>query len=295
MSGAGRQGTARQAAARPRRSRQAGDRRQKQGGNAAAIGIFDSGVGGLTVAHQLMQALPREHLIYFGDTARYPYGTKSAETVRSYAAENSEFLADKGIKMLVVACNSAAAVALEDLRERFDFPVIGVVEPGAVAAVRQTRNRKVGVIGTDATIASGAYTRALRSRQPELEIYTRACPLFVPLAEEGWVDNDIARAVAKTYLTGLKRSRIDTLVLGCTHYPLLAGVIAAVMGRGVTLVDSARTTSESVRDTLRSNGLARRSGSGSVTFFVSDVPERFVKVGTRFMGQKVESAVRIER
>jgi glutamate racemase len=278
-----------------RRPRPRAVRGQGTTSNAAAIGIFDSGVGGLTVAQQVMQALPHEHLIYFGDTARYPYGTKSAETVRSYAIENSEFLADKGIKLLVAACNSAAAVALDDLRERFDFPVIGVVEPGAQAAVRQTRNGKVGVIGTEATIASGAYTRALRSRRPELEIYTRSCPLFVPLAEEGWIDNDIARAVARTYLTALKRSRIDTLVLGCTHYPLLAGVIGAIIGRGVTLVDSARTTADSVRETLRKSGLARRSGRGSVTFFVSDVPERFVKVGTRFMGQKVESAVRIER
>jgi glutamate racemase len=270
-------------------------RRAAAADGAGAIGVFDSGVGGLTVAQQLTQALPREHLIYFGDTARYPYGTKSAETVRAYALENAEFLVDKGIKMLVVACNTVAAVALDLLRSRFDIPVIGVVEPGAAAAVRATRGRKVGVIGTEGTISSGAYTRALRALQPSLEIYTRACPLFVPLAEEGWVDNDVARRVASLYLNSLKRSGIDTLVLGCTHYPLLADVIQAVVGEGVRLVDSARTTAVAAGRELRHLGLARRSGTGSVTFFVSDVPDRFIKVGSRFMGQKVESAVRIER
>jgi glutamate racemase len=262
---------------------------------ATAIGVFDSGIGGLTVLHQIAELLPHEHLIYLGDTARYPYGTKSAETVRRYAIENSEFLADKGIKMLVVACNSAASVGLDALRERFDIPVIGVIEPGARQAVKQTRNGKIGVIGTDATIASGSYTRALKSIRSDLEIYTRACPLFVPLAEEGWVDNEVARCTASAYLTSLKRSGIDTLVLGCTHYPLLAGVIADVMGDKVALVDSARTTAETVRETLIRDGLARRSGSASVSFFVTDVPDRFVKVGSRFMGQKVDSAVRIER
>lgn len=262
---------------------------------AAAIGVFDSGVGGLTVLHEIAELLPHEHLIYLGDTARFPYGSKSAETVRRYAIENSEFLTDKGVKMLVVACNSAAAVGLDALRERFDIPVIGVIEPGAQRAVKQTRNGKVGVIGTETTIASGLYTRALKSLRPDLEIYTRACPLFVPLAEEGWVDNEVARSTAAAYLTSLKRSGIDTLVLGCTHYPLLAGVIGNVMGEKVTLVDSARTTAERVRETLIRYGLARRSGGGSVSFFVTDVPDRFVKVGGRFMGQKVDSAVRIER
>ena len=261
----------------------------------AAIGVFESGVGGLTVLHAVAETLPHEHLIYLGDTARYPYGSKSAETVRRYALENTEFLVDKGIKLLVVACNTAAAVALDVLADRFEIPVVGVIEPGARQAVRQTRNRKVGVIGTEGTIASGAYTRALRSLDPEIEIYTRACPLFVPLAEEGWVDNDVARSTAALYLTSLKRSGIDTLVLGCTHYPLLADAIAAAMGGRVTLVDSARTTAAAVHETLVRYGLPRRSGAGSVSFFVTDVPDRFVKVGGRFMGQKLDSAVRIER
>ena len=265
------------------------------GATAAAIGIFDSGVGGLTVMHAMMDALPREHLIYLGDTARYPYGTKSADTVRRYSLENADFLVDKGIKMLVVACNTSASAALEALTDRLSIPVVGVIEPGARTAVERTRNRKVGVIATEGTIASGAYTRALRHLDPELEIYTRACPLFVPLAEEGWVDNEVARDTAALYLTSLKRSRIDTLVLGCTHYPLLAGVIRDVMGPTVQLVDSARTTAEAVRQTLTQRGLLRRSGNGSASFFVSDVPDRFMKVGARFMGNRVDSAVRIER
>jgi glutamate racemase len=261
----------------------------------AAIGIFDSGIGGLTVMQKMVEVLPHEHLIYLGDTARFPYGSKSAETIRRYALENTEFLVDKGIKMLVVACNSAAAAGLETLRDHFEIPVLGVIEPGAREAVRRTRNRKVGVIGTEATIASGAYTRALKELDADLEIYTRPCPLFVPLAEEGWVDNDVARQTAALYLTSLKRSGIDTLVLGCTHYPLLAGAIAEVMGDRVTLVDSAQTTAEAVHETLIRYGLARASGTGSVSFFVTDVPDRFIKVGGRFMGQKVDSAVRIER
>jgi glutamate racemase len=262
---------------------------------SAAIGIFDSGIGGLTVMREIMAMLPHEQLIYLGDTGRYPYGSKSADTVRRYSSENAAFLADKGIKMLVVACNTSAAVALDVLSEQLAVPVIGVIEPGARAAVKRTRNRKVGVIGTEATIASGAYTRALKRLDAQLEIYTRACPLFVPLAEEGWVSNAVARSAAALYLTSLKRSGIDTLVLGCTHYPLLAEVIAEFLGDKVRLVDSARTTAEAIRETLVRYGLLRRSGAGSASFFVTDATDRFTKVGARFMGHPVESAVRIER
>jgi glutamate racemase len=261
----------------------------------AAIGVFDSGIGGLTVVNQIVRALPHEDVIYLGDTARTPYGPKSAETIRRYALENAAFLVDKGVKLLVVACNSVSSVALDLLQERLQVPVIGVIDPGARAAVTQTRNRKVGVIGTDATIGSGAYTKALRALDADLEIYTRACPLFVPLAEEGWLDNDVVRNTARLYLTSLKSSGIDTLVLGCTHYPLLAQVIAEVMGRRVKLVDSAQTTANAVVALLNQRRLARRSGIGSVSFFVTDVPDRFIKAGVHFMGQQVESAVRIER
>ena len=177
----------------------------------AAIGIFDSGIGGLTVYQQIALLLPTENLIYLGDTARCPYGTKSHDVVTQYACENSDFLAERNIKMLVVACNTASAVALMALQERYSMPVIGVIQPGASAAVRVSRNKKIGVIGTEATIASGAYTKALRALDSSLEMYTRACPLLVPLVEEGWVENDVARSTVATYLSSLKQSGIDTL------------------------------------------------------------------------------------
>jgi glutamate racemase len=264
-------------------------------GSDGAIGIFDSGVGGLTVLHALLQALPNEHLVYLGDSGRFPYGTKSAETVTRYSIENVEFLRARDLKLLVVACNTASAVALETLRERFALPTVGVIEPGARAALERTRTGRVGVIGTEGTIASGAYTRALRSLSPSVEIYTRACPLFVPLAEEGWTEGPIARGVVETYLASLVRSGIDTLVLGCTHYPLLSPVIGEVMGEGVALVDSAEETARAVAALLAEHGLARTSGPGSTSFFVTDVPDRFIRIGQRFLGARVESAVRIER
>jgi glutamate racemase len=260
-----------------------------------AIGIFDSGVGGLTVLHALLAALPREHLIYLGDTGRHPYGTKSAEAVTRYSVENVEFLAARGVKMLVVACNTASAVALDTLEARFPLPTVGVIEPGARAAVTRTQNGRVGVIGTEATIAAGAYTRALRALRPGLEIYTRACPLLVPLAEEGWLEGPIPRGTVETYLASMRTSGIDTLVLGCTHYPLLKPVIAEVMGKGVALVDSAEETAREVADVLEARGLARRRGTGSASFFVTDVPDRFIRIGQRFLGARLESAVRIER
>ncbi|TMA66101.1 MAG: glutamate racemase [Deltaproteobacteria bacterium] len=260
-----------------------------------AIGIFDSGVGGLTVLHALAEALPAERLVYLGDAGRHPYGTKSGETVARYSLENAEFLLEKGIKLLVVACNTASAVALDALRARCRVPVVGVIEPGARAAAARTRNQRVGVIGTEATIASGAYTRALRALRPALEIYTRPCPLLVPLAEEGWVEGPIARGVVDTYLATLRHSGIDTLVLGCTHYPLLKPIIAEVMGDGVALVDSAEETARAVAAELAAHGLARRDGTGSSSFFVTDVPDRFIRIGRRFLGTRIESAVRIER
>ncbi len=261
----------------------------------AGIGIFDSGVGGLTVLHRLRETVPREHLLYLGDTARFPYGTKSAAVVTRYSIDNTQFLVDKGVKMIVVACNSASAVALDAIRERFDVPVIGVIEPGARAAVAATRNRKVGVIGTEATIGSGSYTRALRALDPDLEIYTRACPLFVPLAEEGWTENEVAREAAALYLASLRQSRIDTLVLGCTHYPLLARIIGEYIGPEVQLVDSATETAREVTATLEERRLGCADGTGSASFFVTDVPDRFTKIGGRFLGSTVDSAVRIER
>jgi glutamate racemase len=260
-----------------------------------AIGIFDSGIGGLTVLQQVARLLPHETLMYLGDTARSPYGTKSSDVVRVYSCENADFLLERGLKMLVIACNTASAVALDLLRERYEIPVVGVIDPGARAAVRRSKNGHIGVIGTEATIASGAYTQALRELDPEVEVYSRACPMFVPLVEEGWVDNEVARGAVARYLRSLKQSAIDTLVLGCTHYPLLKKCIAEFLGAQVGLVDSAEETAKVVKATLLSYGLLRRKGNGGASFFVTDVPDRFVKVGTRFLGEQIESAVRIER
>jgi len=264
-------------------------------GKDRAIGVFDSGVGGLTVLDRIGHLLPREDLIYLGDTARYPYGSKSREVVTRYSFENTDFLVERGVKMLVVACNTASAVALDELRERREVPVVGVIGPGAEAAARRTRNGRVGVIGTEATIASGAYTRALRALRADVVVYTRACPLFVPLVEEGWLDGEVVRLTVAQYLSSLKRSGIDTLILGCTHYPLLKPAIAEYLGEDVTLVDSAEETAEQVRSTLLELGLERRRGAGTASFFVTDLPDRFIKVGARFLGDRVESAVRIER
>ena len=262
---------------------------------ARPIGVFDSGIGGLTVLRALTEVLPGEDFIYLGDTARLPYGTKSNEVIQRYSRENSQFLLAKGIKMLVVACNTSSAVALADISHLTVIPVIGVIEPGAAAAVKASRRGKIGVIGTEATIASGAYTRAIQALRPRAEIYTRACPMLVPLVEEGWTENEIAQGTVAFYLESLKQSGIDTLLLGCTHYPLLRGLFERVLGPGVRIVDSAGATAAAVSRRLTALRLARTGDSGSQSFFVTETPERFVRVGRRFIGDRVESAVRIDR
>ncbi len=259
------------------------------------IGVFDSGIGGLTVLQKIIEVLPRENTVYLGDTARAPYGIKSTETVLRYSFENTDFLVEKDVKLVVVACNTSTAVALERLREKLAVPVIGVIEPGVIRALSASKKKKVGVIGTEATIQSGAYTKALRAEDPSVEVYSRACPLFVPLAEEGWTDNAVAEMTVKAYLGSLRQSGIDTLILGCTHYPLLKNAIRKFMGSGVKLVDSAEEVAKNVGAVLKKESLARKTGKGSHSFFVTDAPDRFVKVGRRFLGEKVESAVRIER
>ena len=263
-------------------------------GKDAAIGIFDSGIGGLTVLQQVARLLPHERLVYLGDTARTPYGTKSPDVVRQYACENADFLVNRGLKMLVVACNTVSAVALDMLRDRYEVPIVGVIEPGVQTALKCSKKRRVGVIGTEATIASRAYTHALHARDMEVEVLTRACPLFVPLVEEGWIENNVAREAALVYLNSLKHSGIDTLILGCTHYPLLKKCLADILGPTVRLIDSAEETAKVVRATLIEENLLRRKGDGGASFFVTDVPDRFIKVGARFLGEQIESAVRIE-
>jgi glutamate racemase len=261
----------------------------------SAIGVFDSGIGGLTVLQRIMEALPKENTVYLGDTARAPYGTKSVETVLRYSFENSNFLVEKGVKIVVVACNTSTAIALSRLKDSLSVPVVGVIEPGVRKALTTTKNKKVGVIGTEATIQSGAYTQALKSRDPGVEVYSRACPLFVPLVEEGWTDNAVVEMTVQVYLGSLKQSGIDTLILGCTHYPLLKKAIRKFMGGGVRLVDSAEETAQEVQSLLKKRTAAKKRGKGMHSFFVTDAPDRFIKVGRRFLGEKVESAVRIER
>ncbi len=260
-----------------------------------AIGVFDSGVGGLTVLKALIERLPMESTVYLGDTARVPYGTKSAEVVTKYSLNNAQVLIDLGVKLLVVACNTASAVALPALREKLPIPVIGVIEPAAKVAAEQSQSGKVAVIGTPGTVASGAYQRALAAERPGLQVGARACPLFVPLAEEGWVEGQVPELVAQEYLGDLSASGADVLVLGCTHYPLLKQVIAGVVGPGIKLVDSAMPTVERVVEALAERELLK-TGLSSVErhFLVTDVPERFVQVGARFLGRPISGARQID-
>ncbi|MBC8017898.1 MAG: glutamate racemase [Verrucomicrobia bacterium] len=253
-----------------------------------AVGIFDSGVGGLTVLREITRVLPQEDTIYFGDTARVPYGTKSPETVTRYAREITAFLVRRDIKLLVVACNTASAVALPTLKRLFPIPVVGVIEPGAKRAVEVSRTGRIGVIGTAGTIRSSAYTRAIKRLNPTAEVLTKACPLFVPLAEEGWVDNQVARLTAQNYLQELKDAGVDTLVLGCTHYPLLKPLIAEIMGSGVTLVDSAAETARTVAGILAQKKCLRPDSEiGNHHYYVSDIPAGFIRVGNRFLGERL--------
>jgi glutamate racemase len=256
--------------------------------NAAPLGVFDSGIGGLTVAHALFERLPRESLIYFGDTARVPYGPKSPDTVRRYSSEILAYLLQRGVKAVVVACNTSTAHALEALRARAPVPVVGVIEPGARAAVAATKSGKIGVIGTAGTISSGAYERAIRALRPDAVVTSQACPLFVPLVEEGWLDHPATELVAREYLAPLQAAGVDVLVLGCTHYPLLKPLLARVMGAGVRLIDSAEETANAVqRDLEQGNLLADGSTPPRHTFVVSDDEPHFRKVGARFLGEKL--------
>lgn len=256
------------------------------------IGVFDSGIGGLTVLREITSLLPNESTIYFGDTARVPYGSKSRETIERYSFEIAAFLAKHDIKMLVAACNTASAFAVPGLARELPIPVLGVILPGARAAAAATRTGRVGVIGTEGTIKSGAYVSAIKAENPAVSAFAEACPLFVPLVEEGWAEDEITVKVAERYLAGLKEASIDTLVLGCTHYPLLKKTIASVMGDGVTLIDSAASTAAEVKRTLAERGLLNDcAGAASHRFFVTDSPERFMVVGKRFFGDKLSEAV----
>lgn len=260
------------------------------------IGVFDSGVGGLTVLKALIERLPLESTVYLGDTARVPYGTKSPEVVTKYSLANAEVLLEYGVKLLVVACNTASAAALPALREALPIPVVGVITPGATVAAHATKSGKIAVIGTPGTIASGAYQQALASIRTDLEVHTQACPLFVPLAEEGWVEGDVPRMVAEKYLAGGLLSRgVDTLVLGCTHYPLLSTIIQQVAGPNVTLVDSAHATADRVAEVLQERDLLKRERLATERhYLVTDTPNRFIEVGARFLGYSISGARQID-
>lgn len=273
--------------------------------NRLPIGIFDSGVGGLTVYRALHNRLPNEHFIYLGDTARVPYGTKSLATVERYAIENSVFLASRGVKMLVVACNTASALALPKIRERIGIDVVGVIGPGGRKAVDITKdleNPKIGVIATEATVASNAYFEAIRRASDSAEVYQTGCPLFVPLAEEGWTEEAETYSIAAKYLAQMKEFQPDALVLGCTHYPILREVIQQTVGESVKLVDSGEATAEEVEQLLIEKGLANPTqvaGKRELCddldhFFVTDAADRFARVAERFLGAKPSKLEAIE-
>lgn len=253
------------------------------------IGVFDSGIGGLTVAKEIMELLPGESIVYFGDTARVPYGSKSSATVSRFALEGLDFLLSQNVKMIVIACNTVSATCLELLRASSPVPVIGVINPGARTAAAATKNKSVGVIGTERTIKSRAYEKAIHALDQEINIYSKACPLFVPLVEEGWLENEATTYTTKTYLEPLKNHSIDTLVLACTHYPLLKPVFSKVMGENVKLVDSALETAKEVKRILEEKNLKRLECSlGQHVFFVSDNPEKFTQVGENFLKRPIK-------
>ncbi len=269
-------------------------------GGQAPLGVFDSGLGGLTVVRALRAALPHEDIVYLGDTARVPYGTKGPATVTRYALTCANHLVARGVKAIVIACNTVSAVAPERLRVELDLPVLGVIEPGARAAADATRVFKVGVLATAGTIASGAYPRALSACSTRIETYGQAAPLLVPLAEEGWLEGDVPRLAARRYLEPLARAGVDVIVLGCTHYPLLFQVIEAeakaLLGDSVQIIDSARAVAREVAAFLESRALLREPslGAGSVKLLVTDLPKTFDETAARFLGSEASGAEQVD-
>jgi len=262
---------------------------------SSPIGVFDSGIGGLTVVKELMRLLPNENIVYFGDTARVPYGTKSEKTIKEYSIQNTRFLLSQGVKAIVIACNTSSAIAIDDIQSIANVPVIGVINPGAKAAADSTIVKRIAVIGTTATIASKAYEKAIKQFDSDIEVYGKACPLFVPIVEEGWSNHKIAYLAAEEYLKELKKFSVDTLVLGCTHYPLLRDTIQKVIGENVKLIDSGVETAKVVKDILQENNLLNESKlKPDYKFFVSDLPQQFKKVGEMFLGREIENLVKID-
>ncbi len=259
------------------------------------IGVFDSGIGGLTVVKEVMRILPNEDIYYFGDTARVPYGNKSPETVTKFSFQNTRFLISKDVKAIVIACNTASAFSIDSVRSNFSIPVIGVIEPGAYAAARETKSGKIGIIGTEGTIASRAYEKAIKKILPNAEIFGYPCPLFVPLVEEGWAGSKVSYLVAEEYLAPLKKAGVDTLVMGCTHYPLLKKVVRDVMGPDVSLINPAEETAIDLMQALDQHNLQNELRSRSqYRYYVSDNADKFSKVGGNFLNRSVFNIDKID-
>lgn len=260
------------------------------------IGVFDSGLGGLTVLDEIMKLLPNENIVYFGDTARVPYGPRSSETITKYTFQSINFLLENDIKAIVIACNTASARSLLKAQERYNIPIIGMIEPGAKAACNITQNNHVGVIGTEGTISSKAYELAINNINPEIKVYSKACSLFVPIAEEGWADSEVGYLTAKEYLAEFKNHKIDSLVLGCTHYPIFMNTISKVLeGEGITLVNPAEEAAKELRNLLENKSMANKSGiSPEYKYFVSDMPEKFVEIGKNFLNIELKNSSLVE-
>ncbi len=260
-----------------------------------SIGIFDSGVGGLTVMAEVIRLLPNEDIVYFGDVGRSPYGGRSKETITQFARQDIQFLMEHEVKFIIAACNSVSAVALDTVKVEFETDILGVIKPGALAAVNYTKNNRIGIIGTVATIGSNSYAKEIQKLNSKVKVFSLACPLFVPLVEEGYQDRKATYLIAQDYLKTLKDVDIDTLVLGCTHYPFLKKVIASVMGEGVKLVDSAEETALALAQVLEEKDL-RRQENEEVTrkLYVSDVPDRFSELVHKFLGARINNITRVD-
>jgi glutamate racemase len=254
------------------------------------IGIFDSGIGGLTVFKEIRKQFPYEDIIYFGDTARVPYGPKSPQTVLNYSVQNARFLLQNGAKIIVVACNTSSSVALQKLRELLPIPVIGVIQPGAAQAISTTQNRKIGIIGTEGTIRSDAYSNAIMNSDPKIQVLSKACPLLVSLVEEGWEEHQISELIIREYLQSMQQEEIDTLVLGCTHYPILKEVIEKIVGSNIKLVDSAEAVAANLKDMLPN---PETESTGTNKFYVSDNEDKFRQIATRILNREIEPLRRV--
>ncbi len=256
------------------------------------IGIFDSGIGGLTVVHQLRNMLPNENIIYLGDTARLPYGTKSVDSIIQFSINNAEFLLSRGAKYLVIACYSSTSVALEILNQKFSVPIIGVIQPGVKKAIEVTRNRRIGVIGTSLTIFSGAYEKAFKAIDNQVQVMGRACPLFVPLVEEGWLEHEATKIIASSYLKPLQEDNIDTLLLGCTHYPLLLDTFKKIMG-DINFVDASVEIGIELAEELKKRNLINSGKGGNLSIYLTDLSMNFKEIGERFLGEPMTNFSRV--